>query len=130
MQRLDCASGRRANMSEVPARQGSARRLCASVVLGIVVLAAGVLAGAIRHRDQDNLRTSATPSEVAASLAHGVAWIWPDSNGPNGSAAARYRDAAVLVESLVLRGTGVEHGGRTQSLALPAGVRLMPVVHV
>ena len=36
----------------------------------------------------------------------------------------------MLVESLVLRGTGVEHGGRARPLALPAGVRLIPVVHV
>jgi hypothetical protein len=73
-------------------------------------------------------RTPATRAEVATSLARGVAWIWPDSNGPRGAAA--YGEAAVLVESLVLRAQGVEHGGRTQSLALPAGVRVVPVLHV
>lgn len=78
---------------------------------------------------------------MRASLAHGAAWIWPNSNGPrtadsptSGSSAADptppYREAAVLVASLGLRGGGVEHGGRTRPLQLPAGVRLLPVVHV
>ncbi len=79
------------------------------------------------------LRSVATPSMVQASLAGGVAWIWPDSNGPlakTTDTAPPYREAALLVESLVLRADGVERGGRSQSLALPAGVRIIPVVHV
>jgi hypothetical protein len=102
------------------------------VVVGIVALTASVLAHGIRHRAQDDSRRLATPSAIAASLAHGAAWIWPDSNGPQSArgTATPYRDAAVLVESLVLRGAGVEHGGRTQPLSLLAGVRLVPVVHV
>lgn len=34
------------------------------------------------------------------------------------------------MESLVLRANGIERGGRTKPLILPAGVRLIPVVHV
>jgi hypothetical protein len=119
-------------MREAPARQSNARPPRALVVLGIVALTAGVLVHGIRHRAQDDSRSLATSTEIAASLAHGVAWIWPDSNGPQTprGTAAPYRDAAVLAESLMLRGAGVEHGGRTQQLALLAGVRLVPVVHV
>jgi hypothetical protein len=36
----------------------------------------------------------------------------------------------VLVESLVLRAGHVEHGGRTSPWPMPAGVRVIPVVHV
>ncbi|RZL39849.1 MAG: hypothetical protein EOP35_02685 [Rubrivivax sp.] len=76
----------------------------------------------------------ASAAAVDASVARGTAWIWPDSNGPRrlaeAAAAPPYREAAVLVESLVLRATGVERGGRRQPLALPVGVRLVPVVHV
>lgn len=68
----------------------------------------------------------ASPADVSASLARGTAWVWPASNGP----LSPYREAAVLVESLVLRARTVERGGRTQPLALPKGVRLVPVVHV
>jgi hypothetical protein len=74
-----------------------------------------------------------TPDRVRASLADGVAWIWPDSNGPPArttDSSPPYREAALLVESLVLRADGVERGGRRQPLALPAGVRIVPVVHV
>ncbi|RZL87988.1 MAG: hypothetical protein EOP73_30865 [Variovorax sp.] len=78
--------------------------------------------------------TPASNAEVAASLAQGVAWIWPDSNGPSpdpGSRAPqRYREAAVLVEALVLRAGGVERVGRRQPLSLPEGVSILPVVHV
>jgi len=121
-------------MREAPGRRSNVRRPRVLVVLGVVALAVGMLMHGIRHGAQDDnaRRRAATPSEVAASLAHGVAWIWPDSNGPQGArnTAAPYRDAAVLVESLVLRGRGIEHRGRTQPLTLPAGVRLIPVVHV
>lgn len=102
------------------------------VVLGVVVLAAGMVTHRFRHRIQDDGRTRASAAEIAASLARGIAWIWPDSNGPQSAHnnAAPYGEAAVLVESLVLRGAGIEHGGRTWPLALPAGVSLIPVVHV
>ena len=71
-------------------------------------------------------------SEVASSLAQGVAWIWPNSNGPlhAQSSATPYREAAVLVESLMLHAGGVQYGGRKQPLTLPAGVSFMPVIHV
>jgi hypothetical protein len=120
-------------------------------VVGTVValLVAGLIAQGLRQRSpQEDASVPASPAnvaspadialpadavsptDVAASLARGVAWIWPDSNGPRGSAAP-YREAAVLVESLVMRGAGVEHGGRTQPLALAgAAVRVIPVVHV
>ncbi|KQY81441.1 hypothetical protein ASD35_06395 [Pelomonas sp. Root1444] len=112
-------------------RRRSARLRCAA---GILLWTVSVLAHAAPHLAAEPAARSASPAEVAASLARGAAWIWPDSNGPHRprttSAAPAYRDAAVLVESLVLRGVRVERGGRTQPLALPVGVRLMPVVHV
>jgi hypothetical protein len=87
--------------------------------------------------------SAATPVAVAASLARGAAWIWPSSNGPvwmQRASSARpvasalpappYREAAVLVESLVLRSQGVERGGRRLPLPLPPGVKALPVVHV
>ncbi len=75
---------------------------------------------------------SAPVQAVRASLAQGVAWIWPQSHGPGVSAPWRlhYPEAAVLVSALVLRGQGVERSGRRLPLTLPAGVRLLPVVHV
>lgn len=103
-------------------------------VAGILFWTVGVLAHAAPHWAGEPAAGSASSAEVAESLARGAAWIWPDSNGPHrpGTTAAApvYRDAAVLVESLVLRGSRVERGGRTQPLTLPAGVRLVPVVHV
>lgn len=44
--------------------------------------------------------------------------------------APPYREAAVLVESIVLRAHGVERGGRTQPLTVSVDVRLVPAVHV
>ncbi len=105
----------------------------ACVVFGLVLVAAAMLAHAIGRQAREDTQRPASTAEVAASLAQGVAWIWPDSNGPRaqpGHAALPYREAAVLVESLVLRANGVEHGGRRQPLPLPEGVRLVPVVHV
>jgi hypothetical protein len=113
-------------MSEALARRRSVRPLIVCVVAGLALLTAGVLARAF----QPDARRPASPAEVAASLAQGVAWIWPDSNGPQSTGGRPYREAAVLVESLVLRASGVEHGGRQQPLAVPVGVRLVPVVHV
>lgn len=120
-------------MTETSARRLVVTRANALVVIGAAVLAAGLSAHAFRARSQDDAHRPASPSQATASLARGVAWIWPDSNGPraaHGSGAAPYREAAVLVESLVLRGAGVEHGGRRQPLALAGGARLIPVVHV
>jgi hypothetical protein len=119
-------------MSEPNARRRSVLPATLCAVTGIVLLAAGMLGRAVRDRAPEDARGPASSAEVATSLTHGVAWIWPGSNGPlvaRGDAAP-YREAAVLVESLVLRASGVEHGGRTQPLALPDGVRLVPVVHV
>ena len=101
-------------------------------VVGLALLAAGALTHTIRHESPQEAPAPASRAEVATSLARGVAWIWPNSNGPQGTRGdtVPYREAAVLVESLVLRAGGVEHGGRTQPLALPAGTRLVPVVHV
>jgi len=113
-------------MSEAPARRPSVRLVIVCAVAGLVLLAVGAFGRAV----QQDARRPASPAEVAASLAQGVAWIWPDSNGPQGSGERPYREAAVLVESLVLRASGVERGGRQQSLALPAGARLMSVVHI
>lgn len=113
-------------MTEPQIRRRGVRLAIACAVAGIALLVAGMLALAAA---QDS-RRPASAAEVAVSLARGVAWIWPDSNGPQRAADPAYREAAVLVESLVLRAGGVERGGRTQPLALPAGVRLLPVVHV
>lgn len=110
------------------ARQGpsrTARLALAGVILG-VVFAAGALVA--RSRTASVAQAPASSSEVAASLAQGVAWIWPDSNGPRPSAG--FREAAVLVESLVLRAQGVERASRTQPLLLPPNVRIVPVLHV
>jgi hypothetical protein len=110
-----------------------ARPFGPGVVAGVLLLVAAGLASAIVHRDRDASNRRGDHSEVNASIERGVAWIWPDSNGPQGdpdAAAPPYLEAAVLSESLVLRAVGVEHGGRTQPLVLPEGVRLLPVVHV
>ena len=103
-------------------------------VLGLAVLFVGQAGRHGRRADIEAPRRSvATPAMVQASLADGVAWIWPDSNGPPARRADTplpYREAALLVESLVWRADGVERGGRSQPLALPAGLRIIPVVHV
>jgi hypothetical protein len=104
----------------------------ACVAAGLVLLAAGVLVRTVLNRVSLDSRQPAAPAEITASLGHGVAWIWPNSNGPQvvRSDAAPYLEAAVLVESLILHARDVEHGGRMQPLVLPAGVGLVPVVHV
>jgi hypothetical protein len=111
---------------------GVGAALAACLVIGIA-LAAVVFAHASGSHSAEDKHRPASRDAVAASLAQGVAWIWPDSNGPlplSGHTGPAYREAAVLVESLVLRGAGVEHGGRRQPLPLPEGVSLIPVVHV
>lgn len=102
-----------------------------------VVASAALFTGALLPRFAPSPAPAAEPGSaskvaVAASLASGAAWIWPNSNGPRGErdGVPPYRDAAVLVESMVLRAGGIERAGRTRPLVLPAGVRLLPVVHV
>lgn len=98
-----------------------------------IALAVGAMTyAATGHQaDGDVPPRPASTEEVAAALARGVAWIWPDSNGPvTGSSKAPYRQAAVLVESMVLRAHGVERGGRQRPLPLPAGIGVTPVIHV
>lgn len=116
---------------------------CATTVAGLAVLAAlEALAAAPAAATDPAAAAPATAAAMAGSLARGVAWIWPTSHGPRWetSAAARrpgtapptapYREAAVLVESLVLRAQGVERGARRLPLPLPPGVKPLPVVHV
>lgn len=105
-------------------------------VIGFVIAVAFVVVAVTswqQHRAQRGLIEPASSADISDSLAHGVAWIWPGSNGPlsdvNGKVMP-YREAAVLTEALVLREYGVEHIGRTQGLPLPPGVRFLPVVHV
>ncbi len=110
---------------------GRARRCLGGAC--VIAFAAGAMAYAAsaRHAAGDTPRRPASPEEVAAGLARGVAWIWPDSNGPvAGPSTVPYRQAAVLVESMVLRARGVESGGRRRPLPLPAGTGVVPVVHV
>lgn len=97
-----------------------AARTGVPLVIACMLAAVGLRAGAVA---QD---TVASQAQVKASLARGVAWIWPNSNGPQ----SPHREAAVLVESLLLRERHVELGGRSQSLPVAPGVRLIPVVHV
>uniref|UniRef100_UPI004039A97A hypothetical protein n=1 Tax=Variovorax sp. BK018 TaxID=3450241 RepID=UPI004039A97A len=111
-------------------KQRSGRSLL--TVSGAFLLVASLLVGAAHHRAKENALKPISSASVTDSLAQGVAWIWPDSNGPRGvsGATAPYREAAVMAESLVLRADRVERGGRRQPLLLPAGVRLIPVIHV
>jgi hypothetical protein len=119
-------------MNEPRARLRAMQPVTACIVASVVVLTGALLAHIVHSRASIDERSPASNAEVAASLAFGVAWIWPNSNGPKGERGdvAPYREAAVLVESMVLRAAGIERGGRTRPLILPAGVRLLPVVHV
>lgn len=116
-------------MSGTPERHAQFALAC---FICAALLVIGVLIYAIRCLDDRRMQRPASAEEVTASLAQGVAWIWPNSNGPQSvpGGLAPYREAAVLVESLALRADGVERGGRTQPLNVPIGVRLIPVVHV
>lgn len=104
----------------------------ACAIAGFALLSTGLLANTIHSRATRDTFRPVSPAKVTDSLRQGVAWIWPDSNRSWSvpGQAAPYREAAVLVESLVLRAEGVERDGRTQPLAIPVGVRLVPVVHV
>lgn len=102
------------------------RSLTIAAAIAIVV-AAG--AGSTRILARAN--APATRPQIDASLAErGVAWIWPGSNGPVFPTAPGYREAAVLVETLVIHADGVERLPRTEPLLLPIGVRQLPVLHV
>jgi hypothetical protein len=102
-------------------------RIAAAVLA--LFLAAGFIA--VRAWPVPSSDTPASRPQVAAALSErGVAWIWPASNGPVATDAPVYREAAVLVETLVIGADGVERMPRTQPLVLPAGVRLLPVLHV
>jgi hypothetical protein len=102
-------------MNDTPARRAALRLATTCAGVGVALLTAASTPG-----------TSAPTSPPAAARAQGIPWIWPSSNGP----LAPYREAAVLVESLVLREHHVEHGGRTQPLPLAPDVTLTPVLHV
>jgi hypothetical protein len=105
-------------------------------VLGAVLVAAVVLAATWWARIAAHAAPTpyhpATPVDMAGSLARGAAWIWPGSNGPlaGEQGVASHREAAVLVETMVIRKGHIERNARTQPYPLPAGVRLLPVLHV
>jgi hypothetical protein len=127
-------------MNQARACVRHARQSTVWFLISVLVLVASAVAltltsryrAAEEQQQQQQRQQPAAANEIAASLAQGVAWIWPSSNGPQSKpgAAAPYRQAAVLVESLVLRAHGVQHGGRQQPLPLPAGVALVPVLHI
>ena len=95
------------------------------------LLVAAATAFAAHAWQAGQARVAATPAQVDAALdARGVAWVWPASNGPTAGRAPGYREAAVLLETLVIRADGVERMPRMQPLALPSGVKLLPVLHV
>jgi hypothetical protein len=102
------------------------------VALALLALLVAWLAG---WRAQSS-RPPGMPQELAQSQAAGIAWIWPDSLGPKTGVPSRegggppYQEAAVLVESFVLRAHGIERGARRAPLPLPKGVRVVPVIHV
>jgi hypothetical protein len=92
-------------------------------------LAAGFIA--VRAWPVSATDTPASRPQMTAALSErGVAWIWPASNGPAATGAPAYREAAVLVETLVIHADGVERMPRTQPLVLPVDVRFLPVLHV
>lgn len=112
-----------------PASSGAPPAIALALVL-LVLLAAATLSRVVAR---ESAEAPASPAAVAASLARGTAWIWPDSDGPRTpreAASAPYRQAAAMVASLVLRGRIVERASRTAPLSLPPGVKLVPVVHV
>jgi len=101
-----------------------------AVAVSLAVAVATALAAGRAWLDA-RAEEAASRAEVDASLlGRGVAWVWPASNGPASEGARGYREAAVLVETLVIRGDGVERMPRTHPLVLPVGVRLLPVLHV
>ena len=101
-----------------------------STTVGIVVTVTLLAFAMLMRPAHCSTTTPASATEVASSLTHGVAWIWPDSNGPKRGDAVSYPEAAVLIESLMLRNGIAQHGGRTSSLNLPTDVRILPVIHV
>ncbi len=80
----------------------------------------------------------ASADEVAKSLSRGIVWVWPASNGPLpvqhstslSLPGPLYREAAVLVESMLIRERHIERSARQQPFPLPANAQLLPVLHV
>ena len=102
------------------------RTIAALATLTVVAAAFGLQAWLAARA-----KAPASRAQVDAALSErGVAWIWPASNGPAADRAAGYREAAVLVETLVIHAGGIERMPRMQPLALPVGVKLLPVLHV
>lgn len=108
-------------------------RLAAACALASAVLAvAATFAHAMYRQAAKDAGQPVSRVAVTASLAGGVAWVWPQSNGPLAApgTSAPYREAAVLLDALVLRAHGVERGGRTAPLQLAGGTRVVPVLHI
>lgn len=63
---------------------------------------------------------------AGAVPAENIAWIWPGGDAP----PAGFGQAAAVVETLVLRGRGVQRSPRARPLLLAPGTALIPVVHV
>lgn len=126
--------GRQTNKSEPerPSRPRGRLRTFFVAVVWTLLLSMPIVA--VRRQVAALDDVPATRSQMAAALAtRGVAWVWPVSNGPRMDAtpsALPYREAAVLMETLVIHADGVDRMPRTQPLVLPAGVRVLPVLHV
>ena len=100
-------------------------------IAALSTLAVVAAAFAVHGWRNARVDSPASRAQVDAALGtRGVAWIWPSSNGPVADRAAGYREAAVLVETLVIHAGGVERMPRMQPLALPSDVKLLPVLHV
>ncbi len=117
-------------------RRGRAAREPAAW-LGALLLVAAVAWAAQRAAATGHAVPIASRAEIDRSVAGpGIAWIWPLSNGPAatwadaGQGRGQPHEAAVLVETLLVQAQGVARMPRTQPLALPAGTRVLPVLHV
>jgi hypothetical protein len=103
----------------------------AGITAAVLTLLLAVGCMAVRAWPRTAPDTPASQAQIAAALSErGAAWIWPASNGPVATGTPTYREAAVLVETLVIHADGVERMPRTQPLVLPVDVRLLPVLHV
>jgi hypothetical protein len=78
------------------------------VVTRLLLLVAGGLALGIVQSSQHASKAPAVHAEVITSIEGGVAWIWPDSNGPHGNQTPRSRATSKkerIRETLQRRGT-------------------------